>query len=246
MKYIVKPAPITKVRVDKSVMTYLMNQGVQLEIATYAWAVEGNGAKILVDTGCPAEVQTQSGFPATQISTLREGLASIGWKPEDVDLVILTHLHFDHIAYAKELANATFIIQEREYTAAFNPHPAYEGFYPVKMLKELLNGLKIERVNGDKEVVNGISVMLTPGHTPGGQTVLIESNKGTIALTGFCCIRENFEPPKGVKGISKNFIIPGIHTNIVELYESMQKIKEASDIIVPIHDSTYLTIKQIP
>ena len=56
MKYVVKPVPITKVRVDKSVMTYLMNQGIELEIATYAWAVEGNGTKILVDTGCPAEV----------------------------------------------------------------------------------------------------------------------------------------------------------------------------------------------
>jgi len=246
MKYVIKPIPITKVKVDKSVMTYLMNPGMIVEIITYAWAKEKNNNKKLVDTGCPAEIQTRSGFPASQINTLRKGLASINWKPEDIDLVILTHLHLDHIAYAKELENATFIIQEKEYSTAFNPHPAYGGFYPAKLLKELFSGLKINRINGDKEIADGISVMLTPGHTPGGQTVLIESDKGIIALVGFCCIRENFEPPKEVKGISSKFIIPGIHIDIVEIYESMQKIREVSDIIVPIHDSMYLNVEQIP
>jgi len=245
LKYVVRPIPVTRVRIDKSVMTYLMNQGVQLEIATYAWAIEG-GAKILVDTGCPAEVQTRSGFPAVQVGTLREGLAGIGWRPEDVDIVIATHLHLDHVAYVRELPNATLIVQEREYSAALNPHPAYEGFYPVDVLRELLREVRVERVNGDKEIVRGVSVMLTPGHTPGGQTVLVESGKGTVALTGFCCIKENFEPPKGVRGISRRFILPGIHIDIVELYESMKRIREASDIVVPIHDISYTTVERIP
>ncbi len=246
MKYIIKPIPTTKGMVDKSIMTYLMNCGTVTELATFAWAIEGGGTKVLVDTGCPAEVQTKAGFPATQVFTLSEGLASIGWKPEDVDIVVLTHLHSDHIAYARELRNATFIIQKKEYEATLNPHPAYQGFYPTELIKEMLSGLNIEYVSGDKEITEGISVMLTPGHTPGGQTVLVESDKGIVAIVGFCCIKENFEPPKGYRGISKDFIIPGIHINIVEIYESMRKIKEVADIIVPIHDSSYLNIKQIP
>ena len=245
MGYVVRPIPITRVKVDKSVMTYLMNQGVVIEIATYAWAIDGGGTRILVDTGCPAEVQTASGFPATQVHTLREGLARIGWRPGDVDLVILTHLHLDHVAYAEELGRATFVVQERELAAATNPHPAYEGFYPP-VLRELLGRLRIERVNGDRENVKGVSVMLTPGHSPGGQTVLVETGRGVVALTGFCCIKENFEPPRGVRGISRRFILPGIHIDIEELYESMERIAEASDIVVPIHDPSYLEVEQIP
>lgn len=245
MGYVVRPIPVTRVRVDKSVMTYLMNQGVVIEIATYAWAIDGGGTRILVDTGCPAEVQTASGFPATQVATLREGLARIGWRPEDIDIVILTHLHLDHVAYAEELGGATFVVQEREFAAATNPHPAYEGFYPP-VLRELLGRLRIERVNGDKEIVKGVSVMLTPGHSPGGQTVLVETSRDVVALTGFCCIKENFEPPRGVRGISRRFILPGIHIDIEELYESMERIAEASDIVVPIHDPSYLEVEQIP
>jgi len=246
MKYVIKPIPITKVRIDKSIMTYLMNFGTSIELGIFAWAIDGGNKKILVDTGCPAEIQSSFTSSAKQIFTLREGLASIGWKPKEIDIVILTHLHLDHIAYSKELRNATFIVQRKEYETAINPHPAYEGFYNTEYIKEMFEKLNIEYINGDKELVKGITVMLTPGHTPGGQTILIESEKGIVAITGFCCIKENFEPPKGIRSISRRFIIPGIHVNIVELYESMSKIKEVADIIVPIHDYTYMDISHIP
>jgi len=244
MSCVIKPIPITRVKVDKSVMTYLMDFGKAIELGTFAWAIECSGSKVLVDTGCPADIQSGLGFPATQIHTLQDGLSRIGWDVKDIDIVILTHLHLDHIAYSSELRNSTFVIQDDELKAALNPHPAYKGFYPTKVIKELLKDLRIERVKGDKEIVKGISVMMTPGHSPGGQTVIVETHKGIIALTGFCCIKENFEPI--VKGISESFIVPGIHIDIVKLYESMSKIKEVADVIIPIHDSSYFNIKQIP
>jgi len=245
LSYVIKPIPITRVSIDKSVMTYLMNFAVPLEIGSFAWAIEGGGAKILVDTGCSAEMQTASGFPAKQVYTIDDGLKYVGWRPEDVDFVILTHLHLDHYAYVRKLKNATIILQEREYKAAFNPHPSYKHFYNAKFIKECLNGLKIEFVNGEKEIINGIYVILTPGHTPGGQTVLVNTEKGVAAITGFCCIRENFEPPSKLREIFE-FIVPGIHIDIVSLYDSMVKIKELADIIIPIHDPEYFNIKSIP
>jgi len=244
MNCVIKPIPITKVKVDKSVMTYLINFGTTIELGTFAWAVECGDRRLLVDTGCPANVQSSSGFPATQVYTLTEGLAKIGWDINDVDIVILTHLHLDHIAYAKELKRSTFIIQDEEFKAALNPHPAYKGFYPSEVIEKVLSGLRIEYVSGDKEIVEGVSVMLTPGHTPGGQTVIVDTVKGKVAITGFCCIKENFEPP--VKGISEDFIIPGIHIDIVKLYESMNRIKNVADIIIAIHDKEYFNVKQIP
>ena len=245
LNYIIKPIPITRVKIDKSVMTYLMNFATPIEIGSFAWAVEGGGVRILVDTGCLAEMQTASGFPAEQVYSIEEGLKRIGWTPRDVDFVILTHLHLDHFAYAGKFRNATIILQRREYEAAVNPHPAYRHFYNTELIKKTLDGLRVEFVDGEKEIVDGVSVILTPGHTPGGQTVLVKTEKGVAAIVGFCCIRENFEPPGNLRKFFE-FIVPGIHIDTVSLYDSMVRVRDAADIIIPIHDPEYFEVKSIP
>ena len=245
LEYIIKPIPITKATTDKSVMTYLMNFNKPLEIVTYAWAIDGGERRILVDTGCLAEQQTASGFPSKQIQLLEEGLEKIGWNVDDIDTVILTHLHLDHFANAEKFSRSNFIIQKREYEAATHPHPAYKHLYATELIRETFKRLNVRYIDGDQKIAEGISVMVTPGHTPGGQTVLVNTAKGVAAITGFCCIRENIEPPKGLRD---NFqvLVPGIHTDIVKLYESMMKVKRRAEIIIPIHDKEYLNKKEIP
>ncbi|MGD8925110.1 MAG: hypothetical protein PVG64_09250, partial [Syntrophobacterales bacterium] len=85
------------------------------------------------------------------------------------------------------------------------------------------------RVKGDAEIVPGIRVILTPGHTPGGQSVAVETEKGTAVITGFCCNGNNF-PSVGPA------VTPGVHLNAIEAYESAQRVKEMADILIPIHD----------
>jgi len=82
--------------------------------------------------------------------------------------------------------------------------------------------------------------MLTPGHSPGGQSVAIETEKGTAVITGFCCINQNF-----VEG-GWPVAVPGVHTNATQAYDSMLKVKEIADIIIPVHESTFAKKEMIP
>jgi glyoxylase-like metal-dependent hydrolase (beta-lactamase superfamily II) len=93
-------------------------------------------------------------------------------------------------------------------------------------------------VEGAREIIPGISVIPVPGHTPGCQAVLIDLNGRKTALTGFCSIQENFEPPEKVK---KNWpVIPiGVCANSLEAYDSMLKLKQIADLVIPTHSMEY-------
>jgi len=124
-----------------------------------------------------------------------------------------------------------FIVQKHELDYARNPHPLLQYFYlPIQ---DLLDEVNFDIVEGDKEIGKGVKVLLTPGHSPGSQSVAIETEKGTAVITGFCCINENFT--EGVWLVTP----PGIHANATQAYDSMLKVKEIADIIIPLHESTF-------
>ena len=102
-----------------------------------------------------------------------------------------------------------------------------------------------EGEKGDTEIMKGIRVLSTPGHSVGGQSVAIETEEGTAVIAGFCCIGENFEPDEEIKKRTQ-FIIPGIHLSVSKSRESMLKVIEAADIIVPLHEPKYADISTIP
>jgi len=237
----IRPLPINRLTIDKSYMTYLMNFGQKITCGTYIWYIEGPEENIIVDAGCPAEPQTRGGFPAEQIASSDEALKKVNLKPEDIDIVILTHLHTDHCADAYKYTNAKFIIQKKELESALNPHPAIAYMFNKKYFEKL----NFETINGEEEITEGIRVFPTPGHSPCGQSVEVDTASGKAVITGFCCIRENFEPPERMRRIF-HFIPPGIHINMTQLYESMVKVEERADIIVPLHDPEYLEKKSIP
>ena len=240
-KYVIRPLPVTRLSIDKSLMTYMMNIGEKVTCGTYIWYIEGAEENVIVDTGCTAELQTAGGFPAEQVASTEEALGRVGLKPEDIDVVILTHLHTDHCADAYKYENAKFIVQREELESALNPHPAYSFMFS----KRFFENLNFEPVEGEVEVVEGVRVFPTPGHSPCGQSVEVETKVGRAVITGFCCIRENFEPPERLR---RRFplIVPGIHINMIQLYESMVEVKRRSDVIVPIHSSEYLEVDRIP
>jgi glyoxylase-like metal-dependent hydrolase (beta-lactamase superfamily II) len=120
-------------------------------------------------------------------------------------------------------------VQEEELKAAFSTHPMAKRFYYVP---DLIKDIEFETIKGDKEIVKGISVMLTPGHTPGSQSILIDTEKGKVVITGMCSIAENFDPPEEWL---KPFVIPGICTDPIALHDSMKRIIEVADIIIPSH-----------
>jgi N-acyl homoserine lactone hydrolase len=241
----IRPIPLFKVidRFGKPKMLYLFGFGEDINTCCYIWYIEGAGEKILVDGGATVETVVKRGRPKetiTPVQTMEEGLAKFGLKPEDIDTVIVTHLHWDHIELARKFVNARFIVQEDELNTALNPQYMGEGY-----MRELFEGLNFEVVKGDTRIMEGIEVLLTPGHTVGGQSVAVKTEKGTAVIAGFCSVRENFEPPEAIREKTP-FIVPGIHLSVPQASESILKVKRTADIIVPPHEFEYTTVDSIP
>ena len=235
-----RPMLIVEETNDKSLMTYLMNIGTSIPLGAYIWLVEGANKNVLIDTGCSAEYLNSTGFPSKQVSTQEMELEKVGLTVEDIDLVILTHLHSDHAQDAEKFKNAKFVVQKSELEFAANPHPIQAGWF-AELPRD-----RLEIVDGDKEILEGIRVIQTPGHTPGGQSVLIETEKGTVCLSGLCTILENFYPPQKLRQMGVRAITPAIHTNAMQAYDSLIKILELADQVIALHDISYKSVGRIP
>lgn len=127
-------------------------------------------------------------------SNLCEGLAIYGLKPEDIDLVILTHLHLDHAGGVVKFnengekipsfPNAKHVIQSQEWKDAMTPDERTMATYFPDNFSVLENLKLVELVDGEKEVAPGIKVIPTGGHTRGHQAIFIETENGNILCPG--------------------------------------------------------------
>ncbi|RJX15699.1 N-acyl homoserine lactonase family protein [Candidatus Bathyarchaeota archaeon] len=241
MGYIIRPLTIAKIHASKGIFTYLIDYDKEIVVPCNLWYIEGPKEKIIVDTGCSAEGIKRHGFMAEDIQSIEEALNKVNLKPEDVNIVLVTHLHFDHIGYAYKFPNAKFIVQEDELKYAFSPHIAYSTPFE----KGMFINLRLYPVRGDQTITEGVRVLHTPGHTPGGQSIAVDTDKGTAIITGFCSIMDNFKPPKELHGVFP-VLMPGIHYDLFKLYDSIMRVKGLADIIVPLHDPKIATKTKIP
>ncbi len=86
----------------------------------------------------------------------------------------------------------------------------------------------------------------TPIHTEGGMSVATDTAAGTAVITGFCVIMENFNPPKTIRAMEMDVIPPGTNLNPYESYDTMLKIQEMADILLPLHEPAFASKKVIP
>ncbi len=231
---------------DKGMMTYQHDYGKPYTIPIYCWYLEGGDKKILVDTGEMRPIQSEDREKniGGRIYTFEEGLKKWGLKPEDIDVVIHTHLHADHCENDYKCTNAVFYVHEKELETISDPHPL-DYRYVEDYIYEIKEAGQIRPVSGDQEILPGISVIHTPAHTPGGQTILIDTAKGKAAITGFCIIRENFEPPPAVRAMEMEVIPPGTSVNTYEAYYILLKVRDLADIIIPLHEPEFAAIDTI-
>lgn len=240
--YHVRPIPLCKGFRDRSQWTYRINYGQKVLSCSYVWYIEGSKDRILVDAGVNAKLFRERGIPDEDVQSLEEGLKKLELVPRDIGTVLMTHLHWDHVALASSFSNAKFFVQRREYDCAMNPHPAVAAAYQ----KNLFVNLDIELLDGDQDIAEGIKVFLTPGHTPGSQSVGIETSEGLAIITGFCCSFENFFPPPEARAIGLEVVPPGIHMDLFKAYDSVARVKQMADIIIPLNDAKFLEVDCIP
>ena len=109
---------------------------------------------------------------------LKEALAAAGFEVGEVGLVANCHLHFDHCGGNPELAGRPIFTQRIELATARSAEN-----YTLPQLIEA-PGLRYEELDGEAEVLDGVVIVPTPGHTAGHQSVVVHRPDGTVVVAG--------------------------------------------------------------
>ena len=133
----------------------------------------------------------------TRRTALESGLRSLGRTPDDVSLVINTHLHFDHAGgntyidasgtVRPSFPNARYLVQAGELHWATHTNERTGASYFVRNWDSIIAAGRFDFIDGEPEIVPGISVRRTPGHVPHHQSVVIDGGGEIACFLGDVC-----------------------------------------------------------
>lgn len=163
--------------------------------------IEHDDGLVLIDTGSGNKETTKfhdiygiENGGENGRTALEDGIRAAGFTPDDIALVINTHLHFDHAGgntwraptgeVQPTFPNARYVVQGGEHAYATNTNERTAASYFPLNWDAIFAGGRFELISGDREIVSGISVRQTPGHTPFHQSVLIRSGGETCCFLG--------------------------------------------------------------
>lgn len=141
---------------------------------------------VLFDAGIgPAEAPARTWAPVP--GHLPESLAAVDVTPADVDIVVVSHMHTDHIGWTVDYAarqpyfpNARYVLQDAEYDAVQAATPERREL----ILDPLQAADQLQLIDGEARLAPGIRLVHAPGHTPGHQVALVESGDETLLVAG--------------------------------------------------------------
>ena len=158
----------------------------EMPLDFYVWLVRGAGQCILVDTGFSAASGAQRNRQF--LCPPDEALRCLGVSPQDVQHVVLTHLHYDHAGNTSLFPAARIHLQDAEMnfaTGRYMCHPSLSHFFAVDDVKTLVGEVfagRVEFHDGDGEVAPGVTVHRVGGHTHGLQVVRVHTVRGWLVL----------------------------------------------------------------
>lgn len=222
-----------------------------------AFLVEHPGAgRLLIDTGlhpsCATDVGGNMGrvgrllysVRMRQDQALRSQLPARGVRPEDVGVVILTHLHIDHASAVSEFPKATFVVDRREWVAAAHGG-ARHGYYT----RQFDHAFDWRTVDYGEETVGSFSafgrsldlfgdgsvrLLSTPGHTAGHQSVLLRTGGDPVLVVGDAAYTE-----RELDGLATPLVVHDEHLRSRSLAEIRNHLRQAPDTVVIIsHDAS--------
>lgn len=201
-----------------------------IQLPVWCAAIEGGGRRLLVDTGIRDTEKWQQLAPHAfeETETLEGRLAELGWTTRDVEIVVNSHLHYDHSEGNLTFPHAQFYVSQTEWAWAADPSSAQEVLYDVDWTGPEVSHLNYTLISTDDyDVLPGVRVIQTPGHTPGHQSVLVKTAEGVLCVTGdAACLMESLTGP----------IAPGTHVGTRAALDSIDKICRLSDRILMNHD----------
>lgn len=165
----------------------------RITLSLTALLIRANGKNILVDTGLGPKENDKFHrmFAVERMPTILQSLKRLGLGPDDIDLVINTHLHFDHAggntirerdgSIKPAFPKARYVIQQGEFEDAAGVNERTRASYRSDNFTPIAHTNQWEFLHSDAEVVPGVTAIVTAGHTRYHQSVKIES-EGKIAF----------------------------------------------------------------
>ncbi|MBX9648896.1 MAG: N-acyl homoserine lactonase family protein, partial [Xanthobacteraceae bacterium] len=152
----------------------------------FVWVARGGGRSFVIDTGFNAEIAEKR--KRTFLRSPIETLGALGIDVNEVEDVILTHLHYDHAGNFDRFPKARFHLQERELayaTGRYMQYPRLSHSFEVEDVCGIVRLNYARRVvfyNGDAELAPGITIHAASGHSAGLQFVRVNTRRGPVVL----------------------------------------------------------------
>ncbi len=172
---------------------------------------------ILIDTG-----------PSSRRPFLFKALQAKGLSTDDIDIVILTHMHWDHCQNTDLFKNARVLVNPTEIDYARNPNQW--DLAVAAGMADMMRNMKVELVSEGDTIVEGVSVLETPGHTKGHMSILANVDGEQILLAG------DAMPESGTvaRGLPYN-----VFWDVDDARSSVEKMVASSKVFYPGHDRPF-------
>ena len=200
----------------------------------FVWAAVSDEHTVVVDSGFSAEVAERRRRRHLRCPT--HGLGALGIDCARLPLVILTHLHYDHVGNLQKFPAADFVVQDEE-MAFWTGRYASKGHFRhivevedvVQLVRENFAG-RLRFVCGTREVAPGITVHRVGGHAAGLQVVRVSTARGNIVLasdaTHYYANIEEDRPYSVVNDLAEMY----------EAFEIVRTLADSPEHVVPGHD----------
>lgn len=171
----------------------------RIQQATHCLLIQTGEKNILIDSGYGSKLsEKQRKLHGSEAGNpLETSLAEAGVSREQIDAVLLTHLHFDHAGgltrkredntLELEFPNAEIVVQRGEWETARANWPELRGVYSQENLDPLAESDNLRLIEGDGEFLPGVRTLVTGGHTEFHQAIVIERGGETLVYLGDIC-----------------------------------------------------------
>lgn len=230
----VKYATVDRVRQSNFLHRIDGNPDGAMALDFFVWLVVGKHGVVLVDTGFSpvSALVRKRQYLVSPVESLRR----LGYAPESVKDVVITHLHYDHAGNIGDFADATFWVQEREVryaTGACMCDPKQSHFFSADDVGTLIRRLykgQVRLVDGFHELRDGIEMHRVGGHTEGLQIVRVRTDRGWIVLAS--------DAAHYLENLQKNNPFPAIHSldDMLDGYTYIRNLVDNEADIIPGHD----------
>jgi N-acyl homoserine lactone hydrolase len=153
-----------------------------IDVPCFAFLLTSEHGTVLVDSGPDPARAARAGFRACgqPRQAMLDALAKRGRGPGDVDVIVHTHLHYDHMQNDDLFSRATIVVHQQEARWAAGPDADEFCLSVADFLSAMADRLRL--LDDERDVLPGVRVLPTAGHTPGHQAVLVRTGPGEAGL----------------------------------------------------------------